>query len=127
MKKWPDLSHPPHKGVALVWENADFHDGSEGGEGLSHQLFWGGNNQRGRIRSDPPLGGWLLTLGSPTCEPRADPPAVHGAVAGAGLVHHVVEAQLLGVACTQKTEGWLSGSWGRGGGSSGCLHSYALS
>lgn len=75
----------------------------------------GWDNQRGSIRSDPPWG-VLLTLGCPTCEPRADPPAVHGAVAGAGLVHHVVEAQLLGVACTQKTEGWLSGSRGAGAG-----------
>lgn len=77
----------------------------------------GWDNQRGSIRSDPPPGGCSSRWGSPTCEPRADPPAVHGAVAGAGLVHHVVEAQLLGVACTQKTEGWLSGSrGGRGGG-----------
>lgn len=37
----------------------------------------------------------------PTCQSRADAAAVHRAVAGAGLVHHVVKAQLLGVACTQ--------------------------
>lgn len=66
----------------------------------------GWNNQRGRIRSDPLEEMLLLSgdgAGVPTCEPRADPTTVHSAVAGAGLVHHVVEAQLLGVACRQKT------------------------
>lgn len=43
-------------------------------------------------------------VGSPTCQSRADASTVHGAVTGAGLVHHVVEAQLLGVACTQNAD-----------------------
>lgn len=73
----------------------------------------GCNNQRENITSDT-----LHVLisgegvGVPTCQSRADTTAVHGAVTGAGLVHHVVEAQLLGVACAHNTDELLSESQG---------------
>lgn len=85
------------------------------------------NNQRGKVRSDTlqVLSSWD-DVGVPTRQSCADTTAVHRAVAGAGLVNHVIKAQLLGVACTESTDELLSESQGvarrrvR-------LHSYALS
>lgn len=70
----------------------------------------GWRDQRGKIRSDALSA--LATgdaAGAATCQARADAAAVHRAVAGAGLVNHVVKTQLLRVACTRETEEWLSG------------------
>lgn len=86
----------PHKGVAFVWEDTDFHNMAEGREGLSHNLFYKQEERLGFKYAVPGRVRWPSSarLTRETCR---DPPTVNGTVAGAGLIDHLIKRQLLGV------------------------------
>lgn len=86
----------PHKGVAFVWEDTDFHNMAKRREGLSHNLFYKQEERLGFKYAVPGRVRWpsSVRLTRETCR---DPPTVNGAVAGAGLIDHLIKRQLLGV------------------------------
>lgn len=100
----------PHKRVAFVWKHSDFHDLTKWGKSLSHELFF-------REKRDA-LQKWLsigITLNlkrlhiaqnrifkrqpTLTCKAVSDSATIHSAVAGTGLVHHLIKRQVLGICC----------------------------
>lgn len=69
---------------------------AKGREGLSHNLFYKQEERLGFRYAIPGRIRWpsSVRLTRETCR---DPPTVNGAVAGAGLIDHLIKRQLLGV------------------------------
>lgn len=111
------MSHPPHEGVAFVWENADFHDGSEGGEGLSHQLFWVEQSEREHQDLTPtPLGGCSSRWGPLPVSPVLTPPQYTVQLLGLDWFTTSSKHSCLELPAHRRQRGGCQGPGGGGGG-----------